>query len=180
MIRVKSNAGEFTRLMRAEVAHASAKVDRTFRGLAVSVFEYIVKETPQWSGHTASNWNFGVGSPNDSVNGEFLGSVPWRAAALKHKGDPEAVGVAFHNNAGADRNVMLSDTIYITNDAKDKEGNSTYLQNIETSPEGFLREENLPGQMMASAKSDFDVNYATLSEVDEAFLMNLRISGLLA
>lgn len=184
MIRYKTNAGSFAKQIDAEIAAMGEMLDGVARGIAVTAYGVVLEETPQWSGNAAANWNFSLGSPDESVDHTFKHDLEHSTAPhalrysmeAKSKGDPEAIQYAVQKNAGKESNVSFGSPVYITNNATNLSGES-YIHMLELNPNNFLRPENEPGHMTFTAMDRLG-RLINISDKTAALLGTMTISGL--
>lgn len=156
------DARSFLTGLRKALAEINTEVVEVYRGYALNALHAIVRETPQWSGGAASNWNFDFGQPTYRMDTDLKdadASLPWHMAGmnLRDKDDKRAWEISFARAAvGVSGLTALASTprgalklphIYINNAAKDLDG-SSYIQHLEENPGDYLRKENEPGHMV--------------------------------
>ena len=149
----------FLKGLDTEMKKIHIKCIETFRGFAVGAFNYVVSNTPQWSGGAAGNWNFFIGGPDYSeshelkITAEFAGDE-WPGPF--EVGNPVGIAVARQRNAGRDSAPLTLDSqIYVCNASSDLD-DKTYIQKVEANPQGYLRDINDGGHMLARTVIKFD------------------------
>ena len=184
MISIKSNAAAFGQQIDKEIAVFEAMAIGVVRGLSITVFGILLDETPQWSGNAVANWNFGVGTPDLSVNHKFKDKLDKEAIPISAlaegagaKGDLEAINDAIQRNAGRELEITANSTVYLTNNAENLSG-ASYIEMLELNPNNFLRPENEPGHMMATAVFEVSRAYANITTAKALELGAKTISGL--
>lgn len=141
------------------------------RGLTVSVWKTVLRETPQYSGNMAASWTYTVGAP--IAENRFYANLPkggWRDEEFHpfKKGDLPAINKSREANAGAEMRFKLGQKVYITNGAPHAEDVTT----------GFvdLRAVNWPGRPVDLAMSRVEGKYSSgISKSAAAQLKALRI-----
>lgn len=68
MIKVTSNAKAFSSQLLAAIEDIDRQLDEQFERWTFRVFKYLVYGTPQWSGDTAANWRYSIGSPSSEYS----------------------------------------------------------------------------------------------------------------
>lgn len=153
------------------------EAQQVHRGIAVEAFYHMLYETPQWTGSAVANWNFSVGSPNDSVDTSLkreFEDLVWDAEPFQ-KNHPRAIARAVQNNAGKDEILEGFPSYFLSNAAENLDGES-YIDMLETNPNGFLRSVNDPGHMVENYKSVFSMK-SQLSVDEVKFLKKRRIGS---
>lgn len=120
----------------------------SFKHLAGNLYQYIVMETPQYTGTTVSNWEFSVNSYGIKTPqaGNALTTLEPFGKANSGQGNPIATMAALMEGLrGAAEIKSLSDKVYIYNATPFDDGKS--VADFENSP-GWLRSINHPGQMI--------------------------------
>lgn len=111
-----TNLAEFNAALRAYVEETRQDWDRIYRAWCSSVFATIVKESPQWSGNFAANWNFATGSESTSYLEFNYLDAQWRDQnPIRWKGDPAAVEEAMSRSAGERAALTVHKGAYINN-----------------------------------------------------------------
>ena len=179
MIQV-TNAKEFNRGLDDWLAATEKEITETFRGLAYATVEYLIEETPQWTGNAASNWRVsvngsGVPMPDETLlmayhNDPSNFAKETGCAIPKYSvGDSPAVAMAKSDALSKLRNVGLSDSIRVVNPAKSLSGNA-YAAMVEANPNSYLRPENDAGSgaghMVYRTVSYMEASYPRLDESD--------------
>lgn len=158
-----------------------------YRGICVDVFHYVVRNTPQWSGNAAANWNMGVGHRDTTYDTTLKVEQFAQAAAdgAKHgafgkpsfeKGDAPAMLTAVGRNSGRPEQIQLGMPVYITNYARNLAG-ETYISRLEENPNDFLRPVNRPGHMVASASAQVEILLAVTGRTEAVILSNLQLGN---
>jgi len=174
-----SSAAAFSQGIEKWLLETRNEIVEVYRGLAITMFNYVAWETPQWTGNAAANWNFKVGYPDISIDLSLKtkqSSVDKRIGiGALQKGNPAAVQIATSRNSGRAEEVKdLLRPIYITNSAEGLDG-IAYIRMLEENPNNYLRKENEPGAMAAHAVTAASVNLALLSRADIAQLRTVRL-----
>lgn len=150
------------------------RVTGVARGLTVSLWDGVIRRTPQYEGRLVASWTYNLNSPicvdRSHLVPKLPNSGPFRA------GDAPAIAVANRFSAGKEQNFTLGDTVYICNGANHGEG--PYAGPVETG-QVRLRFENLWGHPAVKRTLDLmnaryagGVPYAAGSQ-----LLRLRIGG---
>lgn len=173
-------------------ARTQKRITEVYRGLAISLYNFAVFETPQWSGSAASNWNIRYGYPSTQVDLSLKESNASERGALSsgrnqprlkfgvpvaQKGDARAVAVAAGRNqdsVATIRSHLLP--IFITNATTDLNGVG-YAQLLEENPNNYLRSVNDPGHMVARGTAKAYARFARLSPSDEFQLRSLTLGS---
>lgn len=143
------NATEIARILDTVVDGIEEEVTDVFRGYCVALFHNLVAETPQWSGNAAANWRLSVGTPDTSEDSLLLAESKFagKSGVVHEKGDPKALRIAAEENNGRDQDISLFTPVYISNSSQSLSGES-YIMQLETNPNDFLRDVNEPGHMV--------------------------------
>lgn len=177
-----ANEAEFDAGLAEWFAQAEALCISAYKGLAAYAYNYVIEETPQYSGETVSNWSLNAGSPlpqtESGIKGEFHSRRLGRGGAHTKfwSGNPnmEAMELAMaHRDTGLAGVVSLDEKIYIVNATTfDGRGDRT-VADLEDPPAGWLRAVNQPGHMIGRA-----MNYVgqTFSNLDATALSTLMRS----
>ncbi len=70
-------ADAFRAALQAALVQIPAEVSFRYARWTMRVFEDLVKNTPQWSGDTAANWNYSVDAPEDEYRKIIAKDVYW-------------------------------------------------------------------------------------------------------
>lgn len=167
-----TNLAEFRRgWQRALKAFEDTALD-VYRGLASTVFSYVVEETPEYTGESVANWTFHVGGAllkttsgiktSRAVRRKGGQADPvWQMPGTHlmptihtgNGGNPEALTIARDAlRAGFQSVKSLADTIFIANATKFDRGDYK-VGALENPPGGWLRAVNQPGHMVERAVS---------------------------
>jgi len=169
MIRFENGDGgtveSFFIALEQEMDKLQAHVEDQFRTFCYGVFHHVVNTTPQWTGNAAANWNVSTGSPDTGMHIEWLAEAEEGGEKLRgfpifpggpfQRGHEAAVKMAEEHNAPVFKQILLTDTVYVSNSATNLDGES-YIMRLEQNPDDFLRPENKPGEMVKSAILTFD------------------------
>lgn len=162
---------------------------QVYRGVAVTLFNYVTYETPQWTGSAAANWNISAGAPDFSVDLSLkMSNTSERASKgsarnlsrtrfgspVAQKGDERAIQLAASRNAGKFAGLVTFAPIFLVNAAKGLQGDA-YARLLEENPNNYLRPENEPGHMLANAYAAVSMKFALISEADANQLKIARI-----
>jgi len=142
------------------------------RGLTVSVWKTVLRETPQYSGNMAASWTYSIGTPQAS-NRPYIRATQgggWGDQSFQpfKKGDLPAIAKSNDASEGMEMRFRLGQKVYITNGAPHAEDVTT----------GFvdLRAVNWPGRPVDLAMSRVESKYATgITKAAAAQLKALRI-----
>lgn len=155
-----TNEAEFDAGFAAWLKQAEELAVAAYKGLAAYAFNYIIEETPQYSGETVSNWTLNAGAPlpkyASGIREEFLAEKHTRASAHTKfwSGNPnmQAMEVAYaHRDSGLATILSLDQKVYIVNATQfDGRGGRT-VEDLENPPMGWLRAVNQPGRMIGRA-----------------------------
>lgn len=131
----------FRRGLRAAIAEIEQKVSFRYAAWTLRVFEDLVENTPQWSGDTAANWRYSVGTP-DGTYQPTLGKTaywdtenrhaPWNRPDPLKRGDPFATAQAIER-AQSGPTPNWRQPVFFTNNtpiAPDLESNSVYIRPV--------------------------------------------------
>ena len=176
-----------------KVAKAALRKEVTdvFKGYVTVAFNMLVDETPQWTGHAATQWNIGVNKLDMSVSSLFAED---RAAVSsifnsgekvsditllkqpKWKAHSAAVNEARERNSDKVLQVALDKVIFLSNNAIDPiEGG--YAELLEENPNNYLRRVNRPGHMIMRTVSWFNSRLVMLNEAQQRQLAMAKLSG---
>lgn len=159
-----------------------AELTPVVRGLAVEIWNDILRWTPQFYGRMAASWTFNLNSPvfvdrSEEVSPEGLNQDRTRHNKFGEfmglrRGAPTAINIAQLFNVGNDRNFKLGDTIWIANGVDHGEG--PYAGPIE---EGAipLRPANRPGAPVRRALDAASLRYADVPPVKVQYLKSLNL-----
>ena len=182
MLRVrKGEAEKFVAGLDKWLAELDEHLDQTFRGFCVSVYHYIVHETPQWTGHAAANWNLSVGSPDMSEDRTLMFALdeahryPTPREGPSEKGHPRALALADQRNTGRDLDITVDTPVFITNAATDAQ-RQEYLDYLESGSGSSrpLRGINMPGHMRERAIGF----YGNLGKISPGLQASLKSRGI--
>lgn len=174
------------------------EITEVLKGIAISAFEYILEETPQWTGKMVESTRINLnridysgtdptalrasgrsdmGKPmvNPSVGGQS--HKYQRHFARKQKGDQESIANAKTANAGKLDGMTVNDTVIISNNVKGQEDTSyaSFVENDRNAKgASFLRAVNRPSGMYANAATHFG-NLGQLSEADMAHFRSKKL-----
>ena len=121
-----------------------------FRNLAGHAYEYIVLETPQYSGTTVGNWRFNVGSVDSGWDKVPKAKNAYSKASTGSPNNERTMLALLEGHQGRDQIRSLADKVFISNSTEFVDGGS--VADMETSP-GWLRSANQPGMMITRALS---------------------------
>ncbi len=147
------------------------------KGIALSAFDYILEETPQWSGSMVASTRIMAGridysytakgdsaslhkqfGGKSSIAGKTMVATFESEGAPHKKGDLPGQGAAIRANAGNLNTFTLGQEIFITNNVKHRRGKS-YAMFVELNRNAkgseFLRQDNTPSGMYKAAKEKF-------------------------
>ncbi len=130
-----------------------------YQKIVWSLFQRILKATPQWSGKAVANWNLSVGSPDMNVYVDEAEAVDSVTGNPLQKGDTKWMKVARDRNRATLKAIKYTDKVYISNgvtgDDKWGDGHSTfaYMQAFQNPAEwaARLREENKPYETVSES-----------------------------
>lgn len=164
MLRI-DNPQYFFSQVDAQIAELEKYAAEQFQTFCYGVFEYLLYQTPQWTGNAASNWNVSLDAPDETVHhalleeaqmsGESVGKFPIIPGGPFAKGHELGIGLATQRNAHIFDSITLKNDVYMANSATNLDGKS-YMQHLEENPGDFLRPENEPGHMVANAITTFN------------------------
>lgn len=145
------NAVEFNQGLDRWIEDCEDLVIGAKRGLAIEAFQFVVRETAQWTGNLAASWSLSVGAPNAVSETPFKDIDPPISSrnpveSALRKGSPAAVTYALAR-ARADGAASL---VNLTNDVFIATG-VPYAQAVEENAGSFLRPVNLPAEMVYRA-----------------------------
>jgi len=121
------------------------RVDETwlaeYKDLVRSILGRLVRQTPQWTGNAAANWNVGVGSPDDSYTvfydeSDIAGDDGDDLSSTRHKGHSTAVSRALRRNEARIASIRRGDKVFFTNAAQGDDdmgraGTTYYLEALQ-------------------------------------------------
>lgn len=158
-----------------------------FRGFVLVAYDSVLDKTPQWTGHAAAQWNIGVHSLDVSKSNVFLAeniavseairskSRLDKLAPAKQKGDVAAINEAKGRQTGDVERMQLKDMIYISNSVEAALRGS-YASKLEENPNNYLRDVNLPGQMIMRTLHWFNSRLAVIDETAQLHLKMVKLS----
>jgi hypothetical protein len=166
MIRI-TNPIEFANGLNTWFEETAREVEAVFRGYTIKVFGFIALETPQYQGTVVMNWKYGVGSASVGAGDSTLVTrARGKDVDPLQKGEAAAIEYAAGQNSSRPDEVKFDGalnlpSVYIVNALTDD-----YVGRMESSPESFLRDVNLPGHMLERAANLYgdvtiDSNYAS-------------------
>lgn len=140
MIKIESNAAAFSAQLAAAIAALDEQLNFAFQRWSYRIFYDLVVNTPQWSGDTASNWRFSIGSPSAEYHEIPDKSSMWplpaefkdASADPYHRGSYLAVSRAL-DEAKNGPLPRWTDKVFFTNNtpiAPDLETNSVYIRPV--------------------------------------------------
>lgn len=156
MIKIESNAAVFSQQLAAAIAALDEQVTYEFRRWTHRIFYDLVVNTPQWSGDTAANWRYSIGSPSGAYQAILNKALGWQD---KYKGGDFVPFQRGHHLAveGAISRMedgaqpQWTDKVFFTN-------NTPIAPELETSP-AWVRPVNLlPGPAGVVAMVSYTVN----------------------
>ncbi len=171
---VVSNPKAFQVAAAKAMLRLEAHVTKVFRGYAVTAFQRVVDDTPQWSGNAAASWNFSVGEPDTSV-ARVITEIPSREASFKVHDRP-AIQIAYARNRGKERSVSLTKPVFISNGATSL-GGVGYARMLEENPGGYLRPENDGGGMVLKTVDSMQAHFASITPAMARTLEQVKIGG---
>lgn len=130
-----------------------------FRDLIWATFLRLLKQTPQFSGHAAANWNIGVGAPDNHVHDETLKdeqrAADYQTYLARERGNLRAVNRAIRRYGGRNgpwsklvtrRTKVFFTNSVVGNDAQWQNEGFTYYLNEYQNPAWHhkLRMVNMP------------------------------------
>ena len=139
----------------------NAKAVARYRAYGRNIFNYIVMETPQWTGGTAASWKFGVGAVSTEGPNYLPDTDMPYVKARRGYGNAAALTIAFAEvEKNAAKITSLSQGIFISNAAEFTRGNKpeaatgNYVaKEAARSGNSWLREVNRPGDAANQAAS---------------------------
>lgn len=145
---LKVDLAAFTRGFENWKRKQERRAFHSFKHLAGNLYQYIVMETPQYTGTTVQNWEFSVNSYGNKTplkSNPMVVLEPFGKAS-SGQGNPVATMAALLEGLqGKDQIKSLKDIVYIYNATEFDDG--IFVSDLETSP-GWLRSINQPGGMM--------------------------------
>lgn len=116
-----SGIDAFIRAVELDMARFDREISSAFYGWTKRIFHDIVRQSPQWSGDMAANWNYSVGSPNVSYSplpNKAAGPVRQKSMAVGKivyaRGMEPAVSLAYMRMLAVPQPTWR-DTVYIAN-----------------------------------------------------------------
>lgn len=103
------------------------RVMHVANGIAVELFEEVLRTSPQFSGDFAANWQYSINSINSTFNELNLLDDPARPSF--GAGSHPAIQYAKTMNKGRDTGYQLGDTLYIANSAYHDEPYALLIEN---------------------------------------------------
>lgn len=96
-----------------------------YKDLVRAILGRLVRQTPQWTGNAAANWNVGIGSPDNNFVVYYDesdigddGSEASLDGAGRHKGHSTAVSRALRRNEPRIASIRRGDRVFFTNASK--------------------------------------------------------------
>jgi hypothetical protein len=119
-----------------------------FRDYVWQVFLRVLRETPQWSGKAAANWNLSIGSPNFNFD-DTLGDAVDLHGVAHARGDERWLRVARARNKPIVARIKARDKVFISNGVVGDNGGKgalAYMQALQSSSYWMqhLRQVNRP------------------------------------
>lgn len=130
-----------------------------YQKIVWSLFQRIIKATPQWSGKAVANWNISVGSPDLTVYVEEADEVDLVLGSDLHKGDTKWMIVARDRNRPILKAIRYTDKVFISNGVSgddewgDGHTSFAYMQALQNPAEWHqrLREVNQPYETVSES-----------------------------
>lgn len=122
------------------------------RGTAVRAFRYILRGTPQWSGHLAANWYYSIGRGAPFYESGIHFDAGPTPDALQ-KGDPQAIAHAEGKSRSVENFTRLGADVVISN--LTPYATAVEANQHEKDGRAFLRPVNLPVEMVMAAYDKF-------------------------
>ena len=141
------------------MAELEVHVIEQFSTFCYGAFNYLLHQTPQWTGNAAANWNVNIGSPDTSQHVDLLAEAKRGSEKIRsydvlpggpfQKGHDQAMSMAKARNNGTFRHITLKNDVYLSNSSRTLYG-ASYIEYLESNLGNFLRPENNPGHMVAN------------------------------
>lgn len=173
------NLAAFHAGFQAWLLEENQKALQVYRGLCAEIFEYIIEETPQYSGEAVSNWTLNAKvallSMQSGIRSEWRARNAGGVRNTHTKfwgGNPnmEAIELArAHLRTGLGTVKSLKDTVYIANATQFDDGVKT-VGDLEDPQPGWLRAVNLPGHMIQRSVGYNLTRYAVMSQEESTRL----------
>lgn len=123
------------------------------RGTAVRAFKYILRGTPQWTGHLAANWYMSIGRSAPFYESDIEFGVAGPIPDALQKGDPQAIAHAESKSKSVESFTRLGADVVISN--LTPYGAAVEKNEHEEDGRAFLRPVNLPVEMVMAANDKF-------------------------
>lgn len=140
----------------AAFAELERECGAVVRGLTVSLWNSVLKKTPQFAGGMAASWSYSIGAPQfydrsnmidvDSLAAGQDKNGRWSVVNPLRQGHMDAINIANDDNVGSESPFKLGDTVYLANGVDHGEG--PYSFDVESGVVR-LRSVNLPGAPLA-------------------------------
>ena len=180
----------FKKAVKVAKAELRKEVTDVFKGYVTVAFNMLVDETPQWTGHAATQWNIGINTLDMSVSslfaadraeiseifagGERVSDVDL-SKPPKWKSHYAAVDEAKERNSEKVMQIALDKVIFLSNNAMDHiEG--AYTKYLEENPGNYLRRVNRPGHMVMRTVGWFNSRMLMLTESQQQQLALAKLS----
>lgn len=130
-----------------------------YQSIVWSLFQRILRATPQWSGKAVANWNISVGSPDMNVYVDEASVVDSVLGSDLRKGDTRWMLVARERNRPILKSIKYTDKVYISNgvEGDDRWGDGStsfaYMKAFQNPAEWHerLREVNKPYETVSDS-----------------------------
>lgn len=199
MFEIKDrDAKQFLEGLRAWVAKTELEVAEVYRGYATVIFNFLLYETPQWTGSAVSNWNFGVGAADNTFDPSLKQSNLSERAAVSsgrtrrrisygtpifQKGSEAPINVAVSRNRAKPASLTFKNDgltlppVFITNNAQDLNDGKVYASYLENNPNNYLRAVNEPGHMVARVTQLTAMAFPFISKEKSLLLRRAKIGS---
>lgn len=153
------NLEHFTRHVDSWVDKVGVETAQVANGMAVEMFEMLLKISPQYSGDFAANWQYSRNIPNTNFSElNLLDQDPSRTPF--GAGSRPAINYATVMNKGRDTFVKLGDTFYLSNSAAHHE---PYALKIERNTINFRTEAGNAGKVVERTVNYLWPTYTSLN-----------------
>lgn len=157
------------------LGEVTEEIGHVAKGLTVTALDYILKNSPQYSGDFVANWNFSINTPDDTfIQAKLVDTdKSWKGEVEPFKlGDYPAIAEARNRNRGKDKGYKLGDTFYLTNASFH---NETYAVKIETGAIRF-RPDNAGGEApVRNALEVIGMAYSRISKAEAKKLIGQKL-----
>ena len=147
-------AKRFSAAFDTELKKLRVEAAQAYKGFATAAFNYILRETPQWTGNAVSNWNFDLGTATYHVDTKWADEDTGAQVFSKLQPNTTAMSEAATRSLPSYHRITLTSHVFINNASIDVDGES-YIALLEENTGAYLRKENEPGHMVANCVTRF-------------------------